>query len=63
MAIIEGTHCIHIDESICPQRTYLADTLAELNALVDVKEGSTGYAKDTHRLYFWDGAAWRQIRF
>lgn len=40
-------------------------TVALLNAITPalLKEGDLGYALDTHRLHFWDGSQWRQIRF
>lgn len=42
---------------------YIRDTLVELQAITSAHEGCLGYAKDTHRLYFWDSALWRQVRY
>ena len=41
---------------------FWCDTLAELES-IRCDEGTLGYAKSTHRLYFWDGTEWRQIRY
>ena len=41
---------------------YWCDTLTELES-INCTEGSMGYVKSTHRLYFWAGTEWRQIRY
>lgn len=42
---------------------YRVETPAEL-PLTGLVEGDLGYvAGTTHRLYFWDGSDWRQIRY
>lgn len=39
------------------------NTVAQLNAVTPPNEGCLGYVKANHRLYFWDGSVWRQIRY
>ena len=42
---------------------YMCDLVVELpTPSIDI-EGHIGYTKDTKRLWFCDGSAWRQIRY
>lgn len=44
-------------------RTFFVATAAQMNALINKREGDWCYVSDTHRYNFWDGSAWRQVRF
>lgn len=41
---------------------WICDTLFERDAHI-AAEADFAYVKETHRLYFWDGTEWRQVRY
>ena len=63
MALFKSTVGIRLDQNSCDRFYWKTTTTAELLATVPDHEGDLGYSLENHRMYFWDGSAWRQIRF
>ena len=52
-----------MDQGSCDRYYWKTTTIAELLAIIPTNEGDLGYSLENHRMYFWDGSEWRQIRF